>query len=113
MFDLKTIKRMNAATGLSAQRTKPFQLTNKEQLAAMPPFPFPSVGDRSHDYDKQYERLASLFCDLGWGGVGPALSAAGIVRRLGELFDEHGPLLLAVEEEGQFQCYVGAWKEQA
>ena len=116
MWDLATIRRMNEDRGhvARARKKKPYKLKRLSQLEKMPPFPFPDVGYLSRDYDKEYERVSSLFVSLGdWGpGPGGALSANGFKDRLKELFGEHGTLLLAVEEVGQFQCHVGVWKEK-
>jgi hypothetical protein len=115
MWDLATIRRMNEDTGhvARARKKKPYKLKRLSQLEKMPPFPFPDVGSLSKDYDRQYTRVGSLFASMGdWGpGPGGALSASGLKSHIEELFEEHGPLLLAIEEVGQFQCYIGVWKE--
>jgi hypothetical protein len=114
MWSLETIKAMNADAGIlaRAKKLKPFVLRKKEQLEKMPPFPFPNFGTKADDMDEQHERLDSLFCDT-YGFGGPALSHEGLKRKLGELLDEHGKLMLAIEEQGQFQLRLGVWKERA
>ena len=39
----------------------------------------------------------------------PALSMGQFKEALQALMEEHGPLLLAIEEQGQFQVYVAVW----
>lgn len=105
---------MNAEAGARARgkRLKPFPLHSEDQLENMPPFPFPNFGDKSDDMDEAHERVDSLFCD-SYGFGGPALSHDGVKRKLKELLEEHGDLMLAIEEQGQFQLYLGVWKEKS
>ena len=114
MYGLETIIAMNKKAGEKARElgVQPFLLESKEQLDEMPPFPFPNIGDDSVEVDKLYERVDTLFCDSsGYGAPGePALTIDQLMARLGELIDEHGAIRVAIEEEGQFQLYLGVWK---
>lgn len=114
MWSLEQIRAMNADRGIlaRAKRVKPTLLKSGKQLEKMPPFPFPHIGDMSNDLDEEHERVDSLFCDSYGFGDGRSLSENGLKKRLGELLDEHGQLMVAIEEQGQFQLYVGVWKEK-
>jgi hypothetical protein len=112
MWDLATIRAMNREQGRKSKKVKPYHLLHKEEIDTYPPFPFPSVGDRSDDFDESYDRIDSLFVDsTGFGGPHePALTSNQLKYRLQKLYDEHGPLLLAIESVGQFQVNIGVWK---
>jgi hypothetical protein len=58
----------------------------------------PFIGDADSDIDERHRRLDTLFVD-----------SSGFGRALEELMDEHGPVLLAPIEQGQFRVYVGVW----
>lgn len=115
MWGLGTIKKMNNDAGILARgkQLKPFLLHSEDQLKDMPPFPFPNFGDEAKVLDEQYEKVDSLFVDKsGFGSSNePALTLTQLVQELQELLDKHGSLYLAIEEEGQFQLYVGVWRE--
>lgn len=117
MLSLEEIRRMNAESGMYARshKLKPFLLKYVGQLDSMPPFPFPNFGDKADEMDEKYERVDSLFCDSsGWGSPGePALTTDQLKRKLKELFEEHGSILLAIESQGEFQLHLGVWKEKA
>lgn len=117
MFSLEQIKAMNADAAIMARgkKKKPFKLSEPKQVDEMPPFPFPELGDAVEDFDDQYERLDSLFCDhSGWGSSGErALTVDQLKMELKRLLGEHGTLYLAIEEVGQFQLYLAVWKEKA
>lgn len=117
MFSLEQIKAMNADAGILARgkRLKPFELKEESQLDDMPPFPFPNFGDKADDMDEQYERVDSLFVDSsGFGSPSePALTLDQFTEKLREIVREHGIVFLAIESTGQFQIYVGVWKEKA
>ena len=114
MYGLETIIAMNRDAGDRAREMglEPFLLKHAPQLDEMPPFPFPNIGDDSVEVDKLYERVATLFCDKS--GMGspdePALTVEQLVESLKSLFEEHGPIYIAIEEEGPFQLYLGVWK---
>lgn len=114
MFGLETIIEMNKEAGDQARERGlvPFLLEDSSQLDVMPPFPFPNIGDDSVEVDKLHERVTSLFCDKsGFGALDePALTIEQLMEALTGLLDEHGPLQLAIESEGQFQLYIGVWK---
>ena len=99
MFGLETIIAMNKEAGDKARKgnLEPYLLEDPAQLDTMPPFPFPNIGDDSVEVDKRLERITSLTVDQ-------------LMSNLTELLEEHGPLRLAIEEEGQFQLYIGVWK---
>jgi hypothetical protein len=114
MYGLATIRRMNEEAGERAREEgiEPFLLEDASELDGMPPFPFPNVGDGADDLDERLERVDSLFCDSsGFGSPGePALTVPQLLERLHDLFEEHGPLYVAIESVGQFQIYLGVWK---
>jgi len=114
MWDLETIRRMNAEQGAKAEKANaaPYQILHEEEIHEMPPFPFPSVGDHSDQFDEKYERIDSLFVDSSGFGAPhePALTANQLKMRLLTLLDEHGSILAAIESEGQFQVHLGVWK---
>ena len=114
MWDLETIKAINRQAGdrARAANRSPYLLESAAQVDSMPPYPFPNIGDDYVELDKRLERVASLFCDkTGVGDPGePALTVDQLQSKLVELLEEHGPLHLAIEEEGPFQLYVGVWK---
>lgn len=116
MWSLDTIRAMNARAAAKArkQRLEPFLLSSADQIDEMPPFPFPNMGDESDRLDKEYERIDSLFCDAsGFGSPSePAFTAEQLRSKLRRLVEEHGEVLLAIESEGEFQVYVGVWKEK-
>jgi len=117
MFSLEQIKAMNAEAGQKARalNKKPHRLNNIEEIEAMPPFPFPNLGDEADNVDEVYERVDSLFCDSsGFGGPGErALTIDQLKRKLTELIDEHGEIFVGIESTGQFQLYLAVWKEKA
>ena len=90
-------------------------INNIEEIEAMPPFPFPNLGDEADNVDEVYERVDSLFCDSsGFGGPGePALTIDQLKRKLTELIDEHGEIFVGIESTGQFQLDLAVWKEKA
>lgn len=92
--------------------TQPYHLDGLEQIDEWPPYPFPFLGSAADDVDKDHERVADLFCDSsGFGSPGePALTEDQLKSRVTDLLLVHGPLLLAVTEQGQFQVYVAAWR---
>lgn len=117
MWDLATIRSMNAEAGILARgkRLKPFKLSDEKQFEDMPPFPIPNFGDKADDMDEEYDRVDSLFVDSsGMGSPGePALTSDQFIVKMRKLLDEHGTIFLAIESQGQFQLYVGVWKEKA
>lgn len=115
MLSLEEIRRINADAGMSARSLKkePFLLKHEAQLDNMPPFPFPYIGDMADDVDGKYERVDSLFADSsGFGSPGePALTISQLLKKLRVLLRDNGPLRLAIESCGEFQVYIGVWKE--
>lgn len=113
MFSLEQIKAMNADAGIMARgkRLKPFLINDINQIDEMPPFPFPNMGDAVEDIEQ--EKLDSLFCDSsGWGSPGePALTTEQLKTELRRLLEENDQgILVAIEEQGQFQLSLGVWK---
>lgn len=113
MWDLATIKYLNQKVGEEARLAgkEPLRLMSESALEKWPPFPVPHLGEACEDVDEDYTRLETLFVDSsGFGSDDePALSMRQFKVRVQELFEEHGPLLLAIEEQGQFQLYVAVW----
>jgi hypothetical protein len=116
MWSLDTIRALNAEAGQRARRFRkknaPFLLEEVEQLEEMPPFPFPNLGDAADEICEGHDKLDSVFCDhSGFGTVGePALTPEQLKLRLKHLLETHGPILLGITEQGEFQLYVGVWR---
>ena len=113
MWGLETIKHLNRKVGEVARDLgkEPLRLDSEMELSQWPPCPIPHLGSACEDVDEDHERVETLFVDSsGFGSEGePALTMRGFKVRLEELLNEHGPLLLAIEEQGQFQLYVAVW----
>ena len=109
MFGLETIKAMNAEAGRKARLSKAKPAIIE---AGAPVTGVPFLGDACDDLDAIAERLDTLFVDIsGWGAPNePALTQEQFIARLHELADEHGTLMVALEECGQFQGFAGVWK---
>ncbi len=114
MFGLETIIEMNREAGerAKAEGTKPLRV----ELGFEWPPPasgIPFFGDAGEDLDEQFTRVDTLFIDTsGWGQDDePALSMSQLGDRLRQLAEEHGPLLLAMVEHGQFQGSLGVWQD--
>jgi len=114
MYSLEVINEMNREAGDSARDSgiEPYYLESIDQLK--PPLPFPEIGDEAEAYDERYKRIDSLFCDMsGFGEPGErALTGKQLIAKLTSILEEHGPVYVAIEEVGQFQLYLGVWKEQ-
>ncbi len=111
MYDLNTLRELNAEADRKAARKEPTKITSAEQIDAYPPFPFPQIGARCSAYDTRHERVDTLFCDhSGWGSPHePALTIPALKERLKELLAEHGTLFVGIEQQGQFQLYLAVW----
>jgi hypothetical protein len=109
MFGLETIKAMNADAALAArlEGRKPVAITTEADIVGIP-----NLGDACEDIDKVAPRLDTLFVDIsGWGSPNePALTQEQFFARLLALVAEHGTVLAALSEVGQFQGYVAVWK---
>ena len=112
MHGLEEIKAMNAEKGEEARELgkQPYVLENVSELKYMPPFPFPMLGDATDDVELQH--LETLFCDSSGFGADDerALSVSQLMSKLGDLFEENGPLAIAISEAGQFQLHLEVWK---
>jgi hypothetical protein len=115
MFSLEVIKAMNAEAATKARRERPalLRVAAGDQFCWPPVVVVPFVGDAGDDYDRDHERLDTLFVDTsGFGQPGePALTMGQLGGRLRELTTEHGPVLLATVEQGQFQAHLAVWAE--
>jgi hypothetical protein len=111
MFSLEVINYLNqqAARKARRHRQKPFVPSGPGAVDAMPPFPFPSLGD----FDPpEWERTDdSWFCDkTGWGRADePALTIVQLKHQLRCYIAENPGHGFAITEEGQFQLYVTAF----
>ena len=112
MFSLETINYLNqqAARKAHKRRKTPFVPDSPQALDAMPPFPFPSLGD----YEPPgWERTdESWFCDkTGWGRTDePALTIERLKRQLQAYIVENPGHGFGITEEGQFQLFVTAFR---
>jgi hypothetical protein len=118
MFGLETIRAMNAEAAVEARRLrkKPRRVsarTIEALFAEKRSIPF--LGDACDDVDAKYTRIDTLFCDSSGFGRSdePALTHEQLKARLKLLLEAHGPLLLAISEQGQFQVYLAVWKAGA
>lgn len=107
MYSLEVIEQINreAASAACEDDKEPLLITSEEQIADMPPFPFPALGDYVPlGWRDTGERL---FCDSS--GIGapeePALTTDQLKLKL-----EVGKAY-AIVEEGQFQVYLGVFEE--
>jgi hypothetical protein len=78
----------------------------------MPPFPFPNLGSY---VPKGWAEVDRLFCDKsGWGREDePALTIAGLKRKLTEHVAAGNRYGYAIVEEGTFQVYIGVFEKNA
>ncbi len=106
MYDLATLQAMSRDAAKKAARAHkvPF-IVEQEDLAAMPPFPFPNLGDYR---PKGWKLITEHFVDSsGFGTEGePALT---VNQFLAKLTPGHG---YAVIGEGQFQVWVGEFTKE-
>ena len=91
-----------AAAAKAAREDKHPFIVEAEDLKAIPPFPFPFIGDYVPD---GWRKVEDYFVDSsGFGRPGePALTIEQFVKRLTV---GHG---YAITEAGQFQLYVGEY----
>lgn len=118
MWGLETIKAINAEAGVKARnlRKKPCVLKSVDdvdRLGEIKRLRIPHLGTACEDIDDDKERLDTLFCDMsGFGSPSePALTINQMKARLKEMIEEHGPIAIALEEQGQFQGYLAVWRE--
>jgi hypothetical protein len=119
MWGLETIRQINEEAATTARDAgnpcdAPYCIGAAASLEEWPPFPFPHLGYACDDIDQEHERLDTCFVDRsGLGGEGePAMTALAFKHRVQALREQHGGLLVALEEIGQFQVYIAIWKEQ-
>lgn len=120
MWGLETIKAINAEAGVKARnlRKKPCVLRSVDdvdRLGETKKLSIPHLGTACEDIDEERERIDTLFCDIsGFGSPGElALTINQMKDRLKEMIGEHGPIAIALEEQGQFQGYLAVWREGA
>ena len=84
-----------------------------EDIYANPPIGIPYLGDACDDWDETYQRIDRLFVDIsGWGRPEEDAMTIDQMREwLTKLYEEHGPLLAALESRAQFQGWVVVWAE--
>ena len=115
MFDRSSIafKAEEAGRKARARRAGPKALVKwpGEDLKALR---IPMLGSACEDIDEQHERLETLFVDSsGFGRPGEAaLTMEGFERAVEALHEEHGGLMLTIEEAGPFQVFIAVWKEK-
>ncbi len=115
MYGLETIVEMNRKAGEEARAagTQPLRLPLGFEWPPPPGQQLPFVGDAGEQFDDDLVRVETLFVDTsGFGAEDePALTMQQLGDRLRELAEEHGPLLVATVEHGQFQANLGVWKD--
>ncbi len=113
MWSLEVIKDLNkkAAKSATEEGTVPYLFCIDSNIAAVR---VPMIGDMASEVDEKHERIDTLFVDTsGWGAPDePALTQRQFLEKISELRTEHGPILLALEECGQFQGYCAVWKAE-
>jgi hypothetical protein len=106
---------MNAQAARKARRSgvQPYLLTRPEEVEAMPPFPFPFLGDGCEDWDSEWEHLDDLFVDSSGLGTDeePALTVDRFKEVLAGLIRKHGRVYAAIREAGGFQVWVALWAD--
>lgn len=112
MWDLDTLREINERATRRAKGSDPYLLSAADEIYNWPPVPFPHIGYRCGEIDKDHERLATVFVDnSGFGTEGErALTLDGFKSRVRSLLRDHGSLLCAIEEAGQFQVHVAIWE---
>lgn len=115
MYDLETIKAMNAERGdqARAEGRRPLLLDSFDAIDELfhhRDRQLPSLGEATEDI--KAEELDVLFCDTsGFDDTHErALTQSQFEARLRELVDEHGPIQIGVGEAGLFQAYVYVWR---
>jgi len=111
MWGLETIKAINnnAAEEARADKRLPCRIYSGQQIEDQA-FECPMMGDACEDI--QNKHLERLFVDISGMGAAAelALTFPQFQKKLKALFDEHGPIQVAMSEHGQFQGYVEVWK---
>ena len=111
MYGLETIIAMNAEAAEEAREwgAEPLCLESIEDFGKEP---FPNLGDACDDVDETHELIDDLFCDCSGFGAPyePALTQEQLKIKLGQLIEEHGPVLCAIRTVGQFQLYLAVWR---
>ena len=114
MWGLETIRRINQTSAERARELglEPVLLETAAQLKDWPPFPIPHLGGACSDVDAEHERIETLFVDSsGFGAEDEgALTGKQFKDCLLKMMGDNGPLLLGIEDQGQFQLYVAVWK---
>lgn len=105
MMSIETIRQMSqeAAERAAAEHLEPYIIW-QDDIDNMPPFPFPSLGDYVPD---GWELVETYFVDSsGFGREDePALTVGQFLQVLKEGYG------YAVIEAGQFQVYVGEFRQ--
>jgi hypothetical protein len=111
MMSLEVIEELAHEAGVVAaeEERTPFVVW-PEDIERMPPFPFPNLGDY---VPEGWELVEEYFCDMtGYDACGPAMSVNGLLREIKRVSEKNGYKFgYAVTRTGQFQCYVGRFKE--
>jgi hypothetical protein len=94
------------------KRLQALRLDSEAQLESWPPFPIPHLGGACEGIDAEHERIETLFVDSsGFGAEGEgALTGRQFKDCLLKMLGDNGPLMLGIEDQGQFQLYVAVWK---
>lgn len=112
MMDYRTIRALSdeAAARAAQEDLQPYVPFDRAEILRYPPFPFPSIGDYVPD---GWELVETLFCDSsGLGAPGePALTIAQLKRTLLEHEAADKDYGYAIVEQGQFQIYLGVFKQ--
>lgn len=110
MMSLELIAQLadEAAERAAKENKVPYVIYSLKEIDRYPSFPFPNLGSY---VPNGWELVDKWFCDsTGMGGDNePALSVSQLVAKLKENYDKgYG---YAVVEQGQFQLYIGVFKQ--
>ncbi|MDB4278180.1 hypothetical protein N9917_01120 [Deltaproteobacteria bacterium] len=115
MWCLETIIAMNRAVGARVEEKSlvPVRLSSLADIHTDPPNPIPFLGDACDDWDQTYQRIDRIFVDLSGRGTeaGDAMTHAQARQWLTNLFEEHGPLMVALDNHRESQGWVVVWAE--
>lgn len=111
MMSLASIHARNHQTERIAKhkRKKPVCIETLEQLEAMPPFPFPYLGNYC---PPNYELVDKWFVDISGFGTDdePALSSRRLCAKLRDTWNHHPEYCYAVISYDRFQGYLGVFR---
>jgi hypothetical protein len=115
MWSLEAIIEMNNGAGHPAQRCAakdPVRLGTLEEVLNLTP-PLPYLASACGGYDQSWERVDRLLVAVSGLGApqGDAMTIGQMREWLAKLHREHGPLRVALDEQGPTQGWLVVWAE--